>query len=177
MNWLPFLSSYPFWVRIFFLLWLAVGAGVFVVVPRKVEQKSSHQFRAASLSPVILPFQPIAMDRIANLHGIVTQNQVSAGTVLHQRPDRIIDDEMKAALLSYIPKGKLVKIVVLFGDSECDRFAGQINDFLASQGYHILSPRQSFMVDKGKSVPVGTDISPDHEDPGMMVITVGANDR
>jgi hypothetical protein len=36
-DWIPFLSSYPLWVRIFIIVLLLIGAGVLVVVPRRTE--------------------------------------------------------------------------------------------------------------------------------------------
>ncbi len=37
LEWIPFVSSYPVWVRIVFLIWLVAGIGilgVFVFTPR-----------------------------------------------------------------------------------------------------------------------------------------------
>jgi|ERR1700691_190068 hypothetical protein len=38
LEFLRFLSGYPSWVGVFFLVWLAVAAGVLILTPRKTDE-------------------------------------------------------------------------------------------------------------------------------------------
>ena len=69
MDWIPFLSSYPLWVRVFILAWLAVGVGVLTIVPRRKDEKEPKEEKSAST---------VQMNQ--NL-GNQQNAQISAGTV------------------------------------------------------------------------------------------------
>jgi hypothetical protein len=50
-NFIAFLLSYPVWVRIFFLFWLAIGAGVLVLVPRTSGESAPPTISHTILTP------------------------------------------------------------------------------------------------------------------------------
>jgi hypothetical protein len=126
---------------------------------------------------------PNHIGAISNNQGIITQGQKGGNNtvnpVLRERPHRLIDDELKKALLAYIPKSKHVQITVLIGDDppERDAFADQIESFLRDNGYSVVQPRLSFLPGSGSRTPIGTNIHPDAKDPNLMVIQIGVNNR
>ena len=93
------------------------------------------------------------------------------------RPDRQIDNDLKNAILLNVPKTKQVKLVVLRGDPEADRFAWQIDGFLREQNYKVSSPHVFFLMSGDAAVPSGTTLYPDQSDPNIFVIRIGMNDR
>ena len=97
-----------------------------------------------------------------NNQGMITQGQTGGNNtvnpILRERPGRIIDDELKKALLAYIPKSKHVQITVLVGDDapERDALADQIESFLRDDGYSVVQPRLYFLPGSGSRTPIGT---------------------
>jgi hypothetical protein len=94
-----------------------------------------------------------------------------------QRPDRHLDADLKNAILVHVPKTKQVRIVVLRDDPEADQFSWEIDAFLRSQGYTVISPRLFFAMAPGGQMPSGTSMYPDEKDPNIVVIRIGLNDR
>ena len=94
-----------------------------------------------------------------------------------QRPARHIDAELKNAILLHVPKTRQVKLVILSGDAEANQFAWEIDAFLKSEGYQVVSPHLFFMMAAGGNTPSGTTIYPDESDPNVLVIRIGLNDR
>jgi hypothetical protein len=93
------------------------------------------------------------------------------------QPARHIDAELKNAILLHVPKSRQVKLVVLSGDAEANQFAWEIDAFLKSEGYQVISPHLFFMMTAGGKTPSGTTIYPDESDPNVLVIRIGLNDR
>ena len=93
-----------------------------------------------------------------------------------QRPARHIDAELKNAILVHVPKTRQVKLVILSGDAEANQFAWEIDAFLKSEGYQVMSPI-FFSMAAGGNTPSGTTIYPDESDPNVLVIRIGLNDR
>jgi len=117
-----------------------------------------------------------SVQTVSNNQGIITQGQTGGtNTVVNRRPDRVLDDLMKNALLTYIPKTNKIKIMVLTGDPERDKFASQIDTFLRSENYTILSPHIAFL--SAGTTPLGTSIFPDDKDNSITIIQIGVNDR
>jgi hypothetical protein len=54
MDWIPFISSYPVWARVFLLVWLLIGAGVLIFTPRTIDHPKPP---SASTSPILSPPQ------------------------------------------------------------------------------------------------------------------------
>jgi hypothetical protein len=96
---------------------------------------------------------------------------------VNPRPDRHVDGDLKTAILVHIPKTKQIKIVVLRGDAEADQFAWEIDSFLRAEGYQVMSPHLLFAMAAGGQTPTGTTIYPDQNDPNVIFIRVGLNDR
>ena len=97
--------------------------------------------------------------------------------VVNRRPDRHIDTDLKNAILVHVPKSKPIRIVVLKDDPEGDQFSWEIDAFLRTEGYTVVSPRLMFAMPKGEQTPVGTSIYPDPKDPDIVVVRIGLNDR
>jgi hypothetical protein len=113
-----------------------------------------------------------------NYQGIITHGQTGgANTVVNQRPDREMDAEFRRALLLGVPKSNQIKLMVLNGDPERDRWADQIERVAKAEGYTVLSPHFSFVMGSGGKTPEGTIISPDEKDPNVTVIMIGVNNR
>jgi len=93
------------------------------------------------------------------------------------RPGRHLDAEMQNAILVHVPKTKRVRMVVLKDDAEADQFSWEIDAFLRTEGYTVVSPRLMFAMPKGEQTPVGTSIYPDPKDPDIVVVRIGLNDR
>jgi hypothetical protein len=93
------------------------------------------------------------------------------------RPGRHIDTELENAILVHVPKTKRVRMVVLRDDAEADQFSWEIDTFLRTQGYTIVSPRLMFAMKKDEPAPTGTAIYPDEKDPNIIVIRIGSDDR
>jgi hypothetical protein len=160
------LWRFPSWVRFLpavlvtlaFVLW----AGVQITSPRKMTEAPSSPSTSYSLNDV------------PSNQGIITQGQSGNNTLVTKAPDRVLDDTMKNALISNLPKNKMVQILVLAGDPERDKFADQIDAFLKSNGYGVMSPHGYFIA--VGNTPRGTEIYPDNEKPNVMVIKIGVND-
>ncbi|MEA3002369.1 MAG: hypothetical protein QOH81_1157 [Sphingomonadales bacterium] len=95
----------------------------------------------------------------------------------NSRPDRHLDTELQNAILVHVPKTKRVRIAVLHGDAEADQFSWEIDAFLRTAGYNVVSPRLTFAMAAGGKTPTGTAIYPDEKDPNIVVIRIGLNDR
>src|SRR4029079_7643905 len=93
------------------------------------------------------------------------------------RPGRHLDAEMQNAILVHVPKTKRVKMVVLKDDGEADQFSWEIDAFLRTEGYTVVSPRLMFAMPQGEQTPLGTAIYPDEKNPEIVVVRVGQNDR
>jgi hypothetical protein len=93
------------------------------------------------------------------------------------RSGRHIDQELQNAILVHVPKTKRVRIVVLREDAEADQFSWEIDAFLRTEGYAVVSPRLMFAMKKGEQAPTGTAIYPDEKDQNIVVIRVGLDDR
>ena len=93
------------------------------------------------------------------------------------RPGRHIDTELENAILVHVPKTKRVRMVVLRDDVEADQFSWEIDAFLRTQGYIVVSPRLTFAMKKDEAPPTGTAIYPDEKDPDIIVIRIGMDDR
>jgi hypothetical protein len=79
MDLIPFISSYPAWVRIFLLVWLAIGAGVLIFVPRTTD----HPHPTSPLtSPILSPPQERLLGLIADY-----QRQFAANKLIIGRTD------------------------------------------------------------------------------------------
>jgi hypothetical protein len=112
----------------------------------------------------------------SNTRGIMTQGQIGGvNTLVNQTPDRELDDAFRNAVLSRVPKTKQIRIMVLNGDLERDRWADKIDAFLRAEGYAVLSPHVSFLTGSGETTPIGTQIFPDNDDKNIEVIKIGAN--
>lgn len=92
------------------------------------------------------------------------------------QPGRQLDDDFRNAIRVHVPKDKQVRLAVLSGDNEADRFAWQIDAFLRAEGYR-LAPRLLYAMAAGGKTPVGTSLYPDENDPNILVIRIGLNDR
>ena len=62
-------------------------------------------------------------------------------------------------------------------DAEADQFSWEIDAFLRTEGYTVVSPRLMFAMRKGEPTPSGTAIYPDEKDKDIVVIRIGLNDR
>ena len=93
------------------------------------------------------------------------------------RPARHLDAEMQNAILVHIPKTKRVRMVVLKDDAEADQFSWEIDAFLRTTGYTIVSPRLMFDMPQGEQKPIGTAIYPDQNDRDIVIVRIGLNDR
>jgi hypothetical protein len=93
------------------------------------------------------------------------------------RPGRHLDTEMQNAILVHVPKTKRVRMVVLKNDAEADQFSWEIDAFLRTEGYTVVSPRLMFAMPQGEQTPIGTAIYPDQKDSDVMIVRVGLNDR
>lgn len=141
-------------------------------------------FRGGLLAMVLLLgvvwFIPSRQSAISNDNGDVRRDVAPvppADRAVVDRPDRQIDNDLKNAILLNVPKTKQVKIVVLRGDPEADRFAWQIDGFLREQNYKVSSPHVFFLMSGDAAVPSGTTLYPDQSDPNIFVIRIGMNDR
>jgi hypothetical protein len=97
--------------------------------------------------------------------------------VIERRPDRHLDEDLKTAIRVHVPKGKKIRIVVLSGDSEADQIAWEIDAFLKAEGYTGIAPHLLFAMAAGGQTPSGTTMYPDENDPNILVIRIGLNDR
>ena len=68
-------------------------------------------------------------------------------------------------------------MVVLRDDVEADQFSWEIDAFLRTQGYTVVSPRLMFAMKKDEATPTGTAIYPDEKYPDIIVIRIGMDDR
>jgi hypothetical protein len=93
------------------------------------------------------------------------------------RPSRHLDTELQNAIRVHVPKTKRVRMVVLKDDAEADQFSWEIDAFLRTEGYTVVSPRLMFAMAQGEQTPVGTSIYPDQKDPDIVIVRVGLNDR
>jgi hypothetical protein len=93
------------------------------------------------------------------------------------RPGRHLDSEMQNAIRVHVPKTKRVRMVVLKDDAEADQFSWEIDAFLRTEGYTVVSPRLMFVMQKGEQTPIGTAIYPDEKDADIVVVRIGLNDR
>jgi len=77
------LLSYPVWVRVFFLFWLALGAGVLVLVPR-----TGGETTPSSIShPILMPPQERLLGLLADY-----QRQYAADKLIVGRNGRLYFD-------------------------------------------------------------------------------------
>lgn len=114
---------------------------------------------------------------INNNQGIITQGQ-SGGTniVVPRAPPRKIDGEFENLIREHFPdKSKEMAVMVLTGDDQNERshFAGEIQDFLKSDGYKVRPIVYFIAVGE---VPQGVVID-QYTDPGAILIKVGVNNR
>jgi hypothetical protein len=93
------------------------------------------------------------------------------------RAGRHLDTELQNAILVHVPKTKQVRMVVLRDDAEADQFSWEIDAFLRTEGYTVVSPRLMFAMQKGEPTPTGTAIYPDEKNPEIIVIRIGLDDR
>jgi hypothetical protein len=93
------------------------------------------------------------------------------------RPARHLDAEMQNAIRVHVSKTKRVRMVVLKDDAEADLFSWEIDAFLRTEGYTVVSPRLMFAMQKGEQTPIGTAIYPDQKDPEIVNVRIGLNDR
>lgn len=112
--------------------------------------------------------------------GIVTQGQQGDNYLQTQKPDRILDDMTKKALLIGVPKDKKVSIRILSGGdgaTERENLADQIDEFLTKEGYEITKPHLSFLPLSGHRTPVGIVVQPMLDIDQPTQILIGTNTR
>jgi hypothetical protein len=99
------------------------------------------------------------------------------GAAVNSRAARHIDLDLQNAIRVHVPKTKRVRMVVLQDDAEADQFSWEIDAFLRTEGYNVVSPRLIFAMRAGEQTPSGTAIYPDEKDANIIVIRIGLNDR
>jgi hypothetical protein len=99
------------------------------------------------------------------------------GAAVNSPPARHMDAELKNAIRVHVPKSKRVRMVVLQDDAEADQFSWEIDAFLRTEGYNVISPRLMFTMRAGEQPPNGTAIYPDEKDANIIVVRIGLNDR
>ncbi len=66
---------------------------------------------------------------------------------------------------------------MLQDDAEADQFSWEVDAFLRTEGYNVVSPRLMFAMRAGEQPPNGTAIYPDEKDANIIVVRIGLNDR
>jgi hypothetical protein len=127
--------------------------------------------------PQRAPQAPAAVPEADNGKTAIAPSSPPNNAAVPLRPARHIDAELKNAILLHVPKSRQVKLVILSGDAEANQFGWEIDAFLKSEGYQVISPHLFFMMAAGGDTPSGTTIYPDESDPNVLVIRIGLNDR